>query len=109
VVRSRLLLNEVREWWNRVGMGYLIGQVLPKGDPELSTCPLQAHEGISTASPQVTSGPATDLAFLDGIAKISFTPIGVQHNVGPVQHQEQLRFVAMDPLEGLVQGLKASG
>jgi hypothetical protein len=71
-----------------VGVGYSISEIVPKGDPELSTGPLQAHEGIPTASPQVTSGPATDLAFLDGIAKIPFTPIGVQHNVWPVQHQE---------------------
>jgi hypothetical protein len=66
VVRSSPLLNEAREWWNRVGMGYSIGQVLPKGDPELSTGPLQAHEGISTASPQVTSGPAKNCAILHG-------------------------------------------
>ena len=77
MVRSSPLLNEVREWRNRVGVGYSISEILPKGDPELSTRPLQAHEGISTAPPKVTSGPTTDLAFLDGIAKIPFTPIGV--------------------------------
>jgi hypothetical protein len=54
VIRSRLLLNEVREWRNRVDVGYSIGQVLPKGDSELSTGPLQAHEGIPTASPPST-------------------------------------------------------
>jgi hypothetical protein len=64
VVRSSPLLNEVREWRNRVGMGYSIGQVLPKGDPELSTGPLQAHEGIPTASPQVAAGTAADLSFV---------------------------------------------
>ena len=104
MVRSRLLLNEVREWRNCVGVRESIGEIAPKGDPELSTGPLQAHEGIPTASPQVTSGPATDLAFLDGIAKIPFTPIGVQHNVWPVQYQKQLRFIALDPPECLVQG-----
>jgi hypothetical protein len=106
-VRSSPLLNEVREWRNGIGVGDSIGQVLPKGDPELSTGPLQAHEGIPTALPQVTSGPATDLAFLDGIAKIPFTPIGVQRNVWPLQHQQQLRFGALDPSKCLVQGLKA--
>src|ERR671922_1673446 len=107
VVRSRPLLNEVSEGRNGIDVGYSIVQVLPKGDPELSTRPLQAHESIPTAPPQVTSGPATDLAFLDGIAQIPFTPIGVQHNVWPVQYQQQLRFVAPDPPEGLIQGLKA--
>src|SRR5436305_1071369 len=106
-MRSSQLVNEVSEWRNCVGVRKSIGEIVPQGDPELSTGPLQAHEGIPTAPPQVTSGPATDLAFLDGIAKIPFTPIGVQHNVWPVQYQEQLRFVALDPPECLVQGLKA--
>src|SRR5947199_7302615 len=54
-----------------------IKEELPKGNPEFATGLFETGEGVSTASPKVAAGTATDLSFLDIIADIPLAIMGV--------------------------------
>jgi hypothetical protein len=71
------LPDEVGQWRNPLRVGDPIGEVVPKGNPELSTGLLSAHKGISTASPQVAAGATADLALLHRIAQGLLAAIGM--------------------------------
>ena len=88
-------------------MSNTVGEVLPKRDPQLSAGFLEAGEGIPAAASRIAAGPTADLVFLDVIADIRLTAVGVKRDIGVVQNQQEFGLIAMDSLEGLVEGLKA--
>ena len=82
-------------------MSNTVGEVLPKRDPQLSASFLEAGEGIPAAASRIAAGTTADLVFLDVIADIRLTAVGVKRDIGVVQNQQEFGLIAMDSLEGL--------
>ena len=104
--RSGFQLDEFGNRGNLIDARDTVDQVTPKRDLQLSAGFLEAGEGIPTASSSIAAGPTTDLVFLYVIADISLTTVGVKGDIGALQNQEQFGLIAMDSLEGLIEGLK---
>src|SRR3990170_1390343 len=105
--RFRSSANELRQGSNRARAAEPVVEELPEGDPQLPAGLLQTREGISTAAPELAAGAPADLALLDVLADVPLTGVVVQRDVGPVEHQQQLRLVVVQPLERLVQRREA--
>ena len=69
------LANKVCEERDLPATGHSVQKVLPKGDVKLSTGLLETGKGVSAATPNVVTGRAADLAFLDILTDVSLTQV----------------------------------
>jgi hypothetical protein len=78
-------------------------EVIPKRDRELAAGFQQAEERVTGLLAGPGAGLAIDLAFGDKAADGIVRAVGVQRDVGPVEHPEQIVFVGVAPSNGLVE------
>src|ERR1700756_5288935 len=91
---------DVGRVWNgepRVG-------VAPEGDAELCAGLAEAEEGVAAGTTGVASCASADLALGDLAADVVLRTVGVQGDLGPVEHHEQLVLIGMEPCEQPVEG-----
>lgn len=100
------MTDKIGEWRNGVSSGCAVNEVPPKREAVLATGFLQTCKGGTALAPQIAPGPPADFAFLDMLPDVPFAAVGMQRHFWARQHQEQLRFVAVQSLERLVQGRK---
>src|SRR5438132_9120269 len=82
-------------------------EVVPEHDFELGTGLGEGEEGIAAVTPDITARATTDLAPGDVAADVVLRPIGVQRNLGPFEHHQQLGLVGVEPREQTVEGDEA--
>jgi hypothetical protein len=92
--------------WNLrlVWHGQSRAEVIPEGDAEFGACLVEAEKGIAAIATRITSGTATHLSVSNLTADVVFRSIGVQRNLGPIEHHEQLTLVGVKPCEQTVEG-----
>src|SRR5260370_21205581 len=67
----------------------------------------EAEEGVAAVATGVASCAAADLSLGDLAADIVLRSVGVERDLGPLQHQEQFAFVGMEPSEQAIEGDEA--
>src|SRR5215208_163421 len=79
-------------------------KVVPEAEAELGTGLGQAEEGVPAIASGVAAGSAADLAPGDLGADVVLRSVGVQRDLGAVEHSEQVGLVGVQPREQPVQG-----
>ena len=86
---------DLRLVWN----GKPRAEVIPEGDAELGAGLVEAEKGIAAIATRIASGAAAHLSFGDLTADIVLRSIGVQRNLGPIEHHQQFALVGAEPSE----------
>src|SRR5271170_8164961 len=73
-------------------------EVVPKFDAVLAAGLQEAEEGVAAVAADVGAGPAADLALGDVATDVVLGAVGVQRDIGPIEHLEQ--FALVGPLAG---------
>ena len=81
---------------------------MPEGDAELGAGLADAEEGVAAIASGIASCACADLTLGDLAADVVLRAVGVQGDLGPVEHHEQLALVGMEPLEQPVESDEAS-
>src|SRR3954465_5889959 len=81
--------------------------IIPDRDAEFVAGLGEAQESITAVAADIAARPGTDLTAGDVAADIVLRAVGVQWNLGTVQHHQQLVFVGMQPRQQAVQGDEA--
>jgi hypothetical protein len=77
--------------------------VIPESSAEFEASFCQAQEAVSAIAIRVTAGAAADLSPGHLTANVIFRSVGVERDFGPVEHQEQLGLVFVQPFEQTVE------
>jgi len=72
-------------------------EIVPERDPQLSTGLGQAEEGIATIAPDIAAGAPADAALRYLSADVTLGPIGVQRDLGAIEHSQQFGLVGTQP------------
>ena len=80
---------------------------MPEWYAELGAGLGEAEEGVSAVSTGVASGAAADLAFGDLAADIVFRAVGVERDLGAVEHHQQLGFVGVQACQQSIESDEA--
>lgn len=86
------------------GNGEPVAEVVPESDAELGAGFYQTEESITAVSPEIAAGATADLSFGDLAADVVLRAIGVQRDLWPIKHHQQLRLVGVQPREQSIQG-----
>src|SRR5690242_14393446 len=84
-----------------------VSEVIPERDTKLGAGMHQTKERVAAITTGIAAGPAADLALGDLAADVALRTVGVQRNLRPVEHHQQLGFVGMQPLEQAIKGGKS--
>jgi hypothetical protein len=103
------LADELGEPGHAVGVRDVqpVPEVVPERDGELGAGFQQAEEGVAGLLAGGGAGLAGDPAFDDEAADVVLRAVGVQRDVWPVEHKQQLVLVGKGPGDGLVELGKA--
>jgi hypothetical protein len=63
----------------------------------------QAEERVAAVAAGVAVGSAADLALGDKGADVALGAIGVQRDIGPIEHLQQFRLVGMQPCQQAIE------
>jgi hypothetical protein len=102
--------GEDEVWKGRDGNAWDIEactEVVPKADAELGAGLGEGEEGIARIATEIATGAAGDFAPCDVTTDIVLRAIGVERNIGALDHLEQLRLVGMKPCEQTIEGDEA--
>jgi hypothetical protein len=72
---------------------------VPEADTLLGAGFHQTEKGVATVSAQITSRSAGDLPPGDLAADVVFRSVGVQGDVGSLEHQQELTFLSLEPAQ----------
>src|SRR4051812_48913841 len=78
-------------------------EVVPEAEAELGAGLGQAEEGVAAVAAEIAAGATADLAAGDLGADVVLRAVGVQRDLGVVQHLQQLRLVGVQALEQAVE------
>ena len=81
-------------------------EVVPERDAELAAGLLETGKGVAAAAAQFAARPAADLAPFDIVADVVLAAVSMQRDVRAQQDQEQLALMAIQPLQGRIEGGK---
>ena len=82
-------------------------EIIPKRDAQLGAGLGEPEEAIATVSPDITAGAAADLALGHVAADVALGTVGMQWDIGVIQHGQQFGFVGMQPPEQAIKRDKA--
>ena len=85
--------------WN----GEPCAEIVPECDVEFCASLGESEEGVAAVAAGIAASPAADLALGDLAANVVFRTVGVQRNLRPVEHHQQLGLVGMQPLEQAIE------
>jgi hypothetical protein len=80
-----------------------ITEIIPERDAEFAAGVHQAEESIAAIASGVAVRAAADLALDDVTADVALGAIGVQRDLRPVEHGEQLGLVGIEPLQQAIE------
>jgi hypothetical protein len=80
---------------------------MPESDTLLRTGLGKTEEGVAAIPSKVAAGSAADFAACDMAADIVLGAVGMQRDLWPLQHPQQLGLVGMQPLQQSIQRGKA--
>src|SRR5450631_177817 len=95
--------NQFSQGRDIVETPYSILKITPEGYAELPTGRLQAEKRIPAAPAQVASRPRADLPLLDVLPDVILRQVVVQRNLRMFENQQQLRLLAVNLLQFLIQ------
>jgi len=84
-----------------------VAEVNPERDGVLLACLFQREEGVPASSAIVATSAAADFSDGDRIADLLFGPVGVERNLRPIEHDQQLGFPFFEPGQRIVEIGKA--
>ena len=84
-----------------------IAEIIPERYAEFGTGVDQAEESIAAISSGVAVRATADLALDDVTANVALGTIGVQRDLRPVEHGQQLGLVGIEPLQQAIEGDEA--
>src|SRR5260370_4052884 len=67
----------------------------------------EAEEGVAAVAAGVASCSCADLSLGDLAANVVLRSVGVERDLGPIEHHEQFALVGMEPCEQTVEGNEA--
>src|SRR5947209_19446029 len=82
-------------------------EIIPERDAQLGAGMHQTKKRVAAITAGIAAGPAADLALDDVAADVALRTVGVQRNLRPVEHHQQLGFIGMQPLEQAIEGGKS--
>ena len=80
---------------------------VPEGDAELPAGFGEPEKGVAAVAADVAVGSAADLSLGYLAADVVFRAVGVQRDLGVVEHHQQLGLVGVQPLKQAVEGGEA--
>src|SRR5271155_1030418 len=84
-------------------------QIVPEEDAVLGAGLHEPEEVVAAVAAGVASGSAADLAFFDLATDVVLGAVGVQWDIGPLEHHQQFAFVgALTPQQAVELGESAS-
>ena len=84
-----------------------IAEIIPERYAQFGAGVHQAEESIAAISSCVAVRAAADLALDDVTADVALGTIGVQRDLRPVEHGQQLGLVGIEPLQQAIEGDEA--
>src|SRR4051794_15790400 len=80
-----------------IGLGdpKAVSEEVPEGNAQLGTGQQQAEEGVAALAALIGAGSAGDLALDHVRPQIALGAVGVQRQLGTIQHSQQLVFVGV--------------
>src|SRR6266702_712424 len=82
-------------------------EVVPERDFELGASLGDAEEGVAAIAADIAAGATADLAPGHVAADVVLRSVGVQRDLGSVEHHQQFGFVGVEPREQTVEGDEA--
>lgn len=80
-----------------------VAEIVPEADAELGAGVHQTEECIAAIAAGAAVGTAADLALDDLAADVALRAVGVQRNVRPVEHHQQVGLVGMQPRQQAIE------
>ena len=87
--------------------GEAVAEIIPKEDAELGASLDDAEEGVAAIAADIAAGATADLAPGHVAADVVLRSVGVQRDLGSVEHHQQFGFVGVEPREQTVEGDEA--
>ena len=84
-----------------------VAEIIPETDSLLGAGFHEAEEGIAAIAAQIGAGAGGDFAPRHLAADVVFRAVGVQRDLRPFQHREQILFLGVQPRQQPVEGGKA--
>ncbi len=97
--------NKVWHRWNdRLAWdAEAVAEIIPECYTELGSGAHQSEEGVATVATIDTASSATDLALGDMKADVALGAVGVERDLRPIEHHQQLWLVGVQPLEQAIE------
>ena len=80
-----------------------VAEIIPERDAQLGASVHQTQERVATIAAGIAARSAADLALDDLAADVALRTVGVERDLRPIEHHQQLGFVGMQPLEQAIE------
>ena len=81
-------------------------EIIPERDTQLGAGVHEPEKRVAAITPGIAAGSAADLTLGNVAADVALRTVGVQRDLRPIEHHQQLGFVGMQPLEQAIEGGK---